>query len=118
MSRTRYRRRTPEGLRLDAGTVFSPALPFQMSLAVWGAVYTGDTANRVACMAEDDKDGNQAFDAMWDRNARSLAYEAVCVPGEGYKPVPEWWALPWLTQHILRGHEPYSPVPSSTTDTG
>lgn len=112
MTRTRYRRPTPKGLLVDGGTVFSPALPFHMSLAVWGAVFTGDTANRIACMAEDDQDSNQAFDAMWDRNKRSLAYDHLFTPEEGYKPVPEWWALPYLTQHVLRGHTSVHDQPS------
>lgn len=87
----------------------SEQIPFAVQVGVWGAAWDGDDlAERTAMLAEK---GDCALPAMWDRTAANLC-DQVIIDNDGVTRVPDWWALPWLADHIVRGHEEYSPVRS------
>ena len=69
--------------------------------ALWGYAITGDICEAAALVAE-----NQHHDErLWDRTAARLAGQLAGHGDEPYRRVKDWAALPWMTEHVLRGHE-------------
>lgn len=79
-----------------------------LQFAIWRYAVTGDAGETVALLAE-GKDGYVVM-PMWDRTARDLASSFVAYGDEAYHRVRDRAALPWVTEHLIRGHEPYSPL--------
>lgn len=72
------------------------ALPFDVSLRVWGYEVAGDASNTVALIAE------RPADAPWDRRAHDLA-GIERWHGSVRMPVPEWWALYVAPDLVMKG---------------
>ena len=68
---------------------------------LWGYAMTGDICETGALASErQHHDGR-----LRDKTAADLRGSLVGYPGQPYRRVRDHAALPWLTEHVLRGHE-------------
>ena len=74
--------------------------------ALWGYVITGDILERAAVIAE-AKNVDAIYPAAWDTPGSRLAGSFIAKGGE-YRRVKDWSALPWVGEHMLRGHEAWA----------
>lgn len=75
---------------------------WHISMRLWGWAIDGDIDEPAACTAE-----AYTWDMhrqSWDRDQAWLDGLVVSQYGEDCRPVRPWAALPWLTEHFLRGH--------------
>lgn len=77
-----------------------------LQLRIWSYALTGDMLEVGACVAE-ARDIPVSGIPVWDRTARALAREFIGAADEPYRRVKDWAALPWVSEHIMRGHEPW-----------
>jgi hypothetical protein len=76
---------------------------WRMQMGVWHYAVQGDIGETSALIAE----GNSALLILgepWDRTAADLEHHLVSYEGRPYERVKDSTALPWVTEHILRGH--------------
>jgi hypothetical protein len=74
--------------------------------AMWGYAITGDILERSAVIAE-AKNVSIVYPGAWDEPGSKLAGSMIAKGGE-YRRVKDWAALPWVGEHMLRGHEPWA----------
>jgi len=73
---------------------------WRISVRLWGWAIDGNVGEPAACTAE-----GYEFDTQhWDRDLTWLSGLSVSQYGEDYRPARPWAALPWITEHVLRGH--------------
>lgn len=73
-------------------------ITFAADLQVWGASWSGDASEPTAMVAEQ---GHAYSIHMWDRTAEDLLGSFID-DGSGWRGVPQRWALPWLTEWLMR----------------
>jgi len=71
---------------------------------IWGYALTGDITETAAIIAEGESDLVRG--GAWDRSP-GLARALIAHGADPYRPVKDWAALPWMTEHIMRGHESF-----------
>ena len=74
--------------------------------ALWGYAITGDITERSAIIAE-GKNVEGIYPSAWDR-PRCRARAFITHGDEPPRRIREWAALPWVGEHMLRGHEPWA----------
>lgn len=81
----------------------------QTQFALWGYAITGDITERSALIAEQRR-GNRVlhYPLAWDHRQGWLRGQLVAHGDEPYRRVKDWAALPWVSEHMLRGHEPWA----------
>lgn len=84
-----------------AVTVLEGEAGHALQLAIWGYAIQGDITDPSALAAEGHAEASGC--RLWDRRAADLAGEMVSHGGP-YRRVKDFAALPWLTEHVLRGH--------------
>lgn len=84
-------------------------LDFDIQLRVWNAAWWGDAAEAAAGIAEDRTGNYEGSTGLAVRShiASDLAGDMVAYGDEPYHRVPDWWALPYLAEHIVRGRAEY-----------
>jgi len=75
--------------------------------AIWGYAITGDITERSAIIAE-AKNVEAIYPGAWDSTAARLATQQIGHGNEPYRRVKDWAALPWVGEHMLRGHAPWA----------
>lgn len=78
---------------------------FKVQHAIWGYAIQGDVREFSAAVAE--VEGAVAIDPAWDRTAHDLAFEFVSRDDGRLRRVKDWAALPYVTEHLMRGHAPW-----------
>jgi hypothetical protein len=75
---------------------------WRISIRLWGWAIDGNVFEPAAMAAE----GYSWNDSRcgWDRDQAWLDGLLVSQYGEQDRPARPWAALPWLTEHFLRGH--------------
>lgn len=78
-------------------------LPMQHQL--WGAMWTGGFEQTAAVAENHHHEGGAYKLDMWDRTERSLKHQVIRTADGVDHPVPEWFALPWVGEHVaLHGY--------------
>lgn len=68
-------------------------------ILIWGYSILGDAVDHVALIAEQ---GHVWDYPVWDRTASDLDGSLRSIDGGDYERVPDFWALPWVTESLLR----------------
>ena len=80
---------------------------WDLQVAIWGYAVQGDLGDISALVSEGHSEV-YLRGAPWDSTARDLATQVVAYGDQPYRRVADHAALPWLTEHALRGHIPWS----------
>lgn len=83
------------------GTMGDPE-DFKLQHMLWGYVVQGDVNEFSAQVCE--VDGAVSTKPAWDRTAHDLAFEFVSRDDQLLRRVKDWAALPYMTEHIMRGN--------------
>jgi hypothetical protein len=71
-------------------------------MALWGYAVQGDILDASALLAEGHTEAGGR--RSWDRTAADLTGEMVSHGDGAYRRVKDFAALPWVTEHVMRGH--------------
>lgn len=75
-------------------------IPWDFQIKIWGfALFGPDEPNQIATIAEQ---GHAWNEPVWDRTAADLVGSLRSIDGGGYEQVPDYWALPGVTELLLR----------------
>lgn len=80
---------------------------FGTQVTLWGYAITGDFLERSAIIAE-DRNVKAIYPAAWDRASADLTGKMIGRGDEPYRRVKDWAALPWVAEHMIRGHEEWA----------
>lgn len=73
-----------------------------MQHRIWGAMWTGGYEKTAVLAENHHREGSAYRLDMWDRTRRSLNDQEIRTPDGERHPVPEWFALPWVAEHLAR----------------
>lgn len=73
-----------------------------LQMGVWNYAVQGEITERSALLAEGH--AHLLGGLAWDRTAKDLDGQQVAYAGEPYRRVKDHAALPWVTEHCIRGH--------------
>lgn len=76
----------------------------KLQFNIWNYAVTGDVGQICALIAEGHM-LTESYMPVWDRDAISIINNKIAHGDEDYRPVKEWTALPWVGEHLIRGHE-------------
>ncbi len=82
-------------------SAFDDQAGIRAQFATWGYALTGNICETAAMIAEGEAELVRG--GAWDRSP-GLARALIAHGDEPYRPVKDFAALPWATEHILRGH--------------
>jgi hypothetical protein len=74
-----------------------------LQFGIWGYALDGDVLEFSACVAE-SRDHVVSRKPAWDRTSDDIAGEWISRATSGYRRVKDWAALPWVSEHAMRGH--------------
>lgn len=83
--------------------LFKDLKGFLFQLKIWNHAFTGDVLDQSALIAESRSE--LVPGGAWDKGAVSIILSKVSHGDEDYRPIKEFAALPWVVEHIIRGHE-------------
>src|SRR4051794_18141830 len=86
---------------------------WSMQMGVWQYAVQGDIAETSALIAEGHPELLTCGEA-WDRTEKDLRGHLVAYGDAPYQRVKDAAALPWVTEHILRGHAPWTGLAESS----
>jgi hypothetical protein len=75
---------------------------FRAQVLLWGYVIQGDACEFGAIVAEDSSPSVLEAERAWDRAALGIAGMLISHGDEPPRPVKDWAALPWVTEHLMR----------------
>jgi hypothetical protein len=75
---------------------------FRAQMLLWGYAISGDACEFSAILAEDSSPPVLEAERAWDRTAAHVAGWLVSHGDELPRPVKEFAALPWVTEHLIR----------------
>lgn len=82
---------------------FPPAwIDANSQLRIWGAIWIGDFEKTAVLAENHHREGSAYLLDMWDRTHRPLAHQEIRTPDGVSHPVPDWFALPWVAEHLAR----------------
>ena len=94
-----------DGTKVSNPTMLNSNTDWRTQMQIWGYALMGEVIEIGALVAEGH--GGLAHIAGWDRTQVELAGEFVAHGNEPYRRVKDFAALPWATEHVLRGHAPW-----------
>ena len=73
--------------------------PWQFQILIWGYELQGDP--ELSAQIAEVRVGSGYSFVPWDQTAQDLATMELWY-GSERQPTPERWALPWVTEHLMR----------------